>query len=50
MLYKDFSVTYDELAKDYCISLVPGIELSERFSCLSYVYNFIDQLYLQGAL
>jgi hypothetical protein len=50
MLYRDFSINYDELAKDYFISIVPGIALSERFGCLSYVYNFIDQLYLLGEL
>lgn len=48
--YKGFGVKYDELALDYKILIADKVEVVDRFSSLSYVYDFIDSLDLNGRL
>lgn len=51
LYYKGFGVIYDEVAKDYMIKIGPDVAaFEERFSCMSYVYDFIDSLELKGEL
>ncbi len=50
LYYKGLGIAYDDLAKDYKLLLGEEVELKERFSSLSYVYDFVDSLTLVGAL
>lgn len=42
MYYRGFGVEFDTNAQDYRLFLGTAVELKERFSSLSYVYNYID--------
>ncbi len=48
LYYKNFGIKYDEDAKDYVLFIVPGMLFSERFSSISYAYNYIDLLYMDA--
>ena len=48
--YKGFGVKYDELALDYKIVIAEQVEVVDRFSSLSYVFDWIDSLDLTGEL
>ncbi len=46
LYYKGLGIKYDELSQDFELLFDDKIALVERFSSLSYVYDYIDSLEL----